>query len=88
MKKMSTKEVDAYLNPPISKEQLVNEAEQQKQSLLAEASTAIAPLQYAENLAIATTEESASLVDWQKYSVYLNRVDTSTAPDIEWPIKP
>ncbi|MGO2335560.1 tail fiber assembly protein [Providencia sp.] len=87
-KKMSQKEIDVHLNPPIPKEQLIAEAEQQKQSLLAEANNAIAPLQYAENLGIATTEESASLVDWQKYSVYLNRVDTSTAPDINWPIKP
>ena len=88
LKKMSTKEVDAYLNPPVSKAQLIAEAEQQKQSLLSEANSAIAPLQYAENLGIATTEESSSLVDWQKYSVYLNRVDTSVAPDIEWPKKP
>ncbi|ENY6784384.1 tail fiber assembly protein [Providencia rettgeri] len=80
MKKMTPKEVDAHLNPPISKEQLTAEAEQQKQSLLAEANNAIAPLQYAENLGIATDEESASLVDWQKYSVYLNRIDTSLAP--------
>ena len=87
-KKMTEKEVDLYLNPPISKEQLIQEAEQQKQSLLAEANNAITPLQYAENLGIATAEESASLVDWQKYSVYLNRVDTSLAPDIDWPIKP
>ncbi|WP_247605610.1 tail fiber assembly protein [Providencia rettgeri] len=88
MKKMSAREVEAYLNPPVSKEQLIAEAEQQKQSLLAEANNAIAPFQYAENLGIATAEESASLVDWQKYSVYLNRVDTSLAPDIDWPEKP
>ncbi|MEY0961197.1 tail fiber assembly protein, partial [Providencia rettgeri] len=69
-------------------EQHIAEAEQQKQSLLAEANNAIAPLQYAENLGIATAEESASLVDWQKYCVYLNRVDTSLAPDIDWPQKP
>ncbi|ELW5865089.1 tail fiber assembly protein, partial [Escherichia coli] len=25
---------------------------------------------------------------WKKYRVLLNRVDTSTAPDIEWPVKP
>lgn len=86
--KMSKKEVDAYINPPISKEQLIAEAEQQKQSLLTEANSAITPFQYAENLGIATDDESASLVDWQKYCVYLNRVDTSTAPDIEWPVKP
>lgn len=88
LKKMTPKEVDAHLNPPISKEQLIAEAEQQKHSLLAEVNNAIAPLQYAENLGIATAEESALLVDWQKYSVYLNRVDTSLAPDIEWPEKP
>ncbi|WP_272528543.1 tail fiber assembly protein [Providencia sp. PROV226] len=88
LRKMTAKEVDAHLNPPIPKEQLIAEAEQKKQSLLSEASTAIAPLQYAENLGIATAEESASLVDWQKYSVYLNRIDTSLAPDIDWPVKP
>ncbi|WP_336844554.1 tail fiber assembly protein [Providencia rettgeri] len=88
MKKMTEKEINAYLNPPVSKEQLIAEAEQQKQSLLAEANNAIAPLQYAENLGIATAEESASLIDWQKYSVYLNRIDTSLAPDIDWPQKP
>ncbi|EFF0700519.1 tail fiber assembly protein, partial [Escherichia coli] len=25
---------------------------------------------------------------WKKYRVLLNRVDTSTAPDIEWPTMP
>ncbi|HDP9832572.1 TPA: tail fiber assembly protein [Escherichia coli] len=25
---------------------------------------------------------------WKKYRVLLNRVDTSTAPDIEWPTVP
>ncbi|EGS1765299.1 TPA: tail fiber assembly protein, partial [Escherichia coli] len=25
---------------------------------------------------------------WKKYRVLLNRVDTSTAPDIEWPTSP
>ncbi len=88
MKKMTTKEIDAYLNPPISKEQLVDEAEQQKQSLLAEATEAIAPLQDAIDLDIATEEETASLKEWKKYRVLLNRVDTSTAPDIDWPVKP
>lgn len=88
MKKMSTREVEAYLNPPVSKEQLIAEAEQQKQSLLAEANSAIAPLQDAVDLGIATDEENAKLTAWKTYRVYLNRVDTSTEPDIEWPVKP
>ncbi|WP_426099108.1 tail fiber assembly protein [Providencia sp. PROV200] len=88
MKKMTPKEVDACLNPPVSKEQLIAEAEQQKQSLLAEANNAIAPLQDAVDLDMSTDEEKAQLTAWKTYRVYLNRVDTSTAPDIEWPVKP
>uniref|UniRef100_UPI001560676E tail fiber assembly protein n=1 Tax=Escherichia coli TaxID=562 RepID=UPI001560676E len=39
-------------------------------------------------LEIATEEEKALLAAWKKYRVLLNRVDTSTAPDIEWPANP
>ncbi|WP_282565693.1 tail fiber assembly protein [Providencia rettgeri] len=88
MKKMSAKEVDAYLNPPVSKEQLIAEAEQQKQSFLAEANSAIAPLQDAVDLGMTTDEEKAKLTSWKTYRVLLNRVDTSLAPDIDWPVKP
>ncbi|HFT5449121.1 TPA: tail fiber assembly protein [Escherichia coli] len=36
-------------------------------------------------------EQSASVVlweAWKKYRVLLNRVNTTTAPDIEWPTVP
>ncbi|QIC17843.1 tail fiber assembly protein [Providencia vermicola] len=85
---MSEKEIKAHLNPPISKDQLIAEAEQQKQSLLAESNNAIAPLQDAVDLDIATDEEIALLKEWKKYRVLLNRVDTSLAHDIDWPQKP
>lgn len=88
LKKMTAKEVEAHLNPPISKEQLIAEAEQQKQSLLAEANNAIAPLQDAVDLGMVTDEEKAKLTAWKTYRVLLNRVDTSLAPDIDWPEKP
>ncbi|WOB99263.1 MULTISPECIES: tail fiber assembly protein [unclassified Providencia] len=88
MKKMSAKEVEAHLNPPISKEQLIEEAEQKKQSLLMEVNSAIAPLQDAVELDMAMDEEKAQLKAWKTYRVYLNRVDTSLAPDIDWPEKP
>lgn len=74
--------------PPPTSEQLITEAEQQKQSLLAEANTAIAPLQDAVDLGMSTDEEAAALQEWKKYRVMLNRVDTSLAPDIDWPEKP
>ncbi|HCQ6884578.1 TPA: tail fiber assembly protein [Escherichia coli] len=37
---------------------------------------------------IATEEEKALLAAWKTYRVLLNRVDTSTALDIEWPEEP
>lgn len=64
------------------------DAEIQKQALMAEASDVIAPLQDAVDLDMATPEEESALKEWKKYRVLLNRVDTSTAPDIIWPVKP
>ncbi|WP_112550622.1 tail fiber assembly protein [Morganella morganii] len=74
--------------PPPTKEQLVFQAESEKQLRISEASVAIAPLQDAVDLDMATQEEESALKEWKKYRVLLNRVDTSTAPDITWPVKP
>lgn len=75
-------------NPPPSKQQLIAEAEYQKQVLLNEATAAIAPLQDAVDLGIATDEERAQVKKWKNYRVLINRVDTSIAPNINWPEKP
>ncbi len=64
------------------------EAEETKNNLMQVASEHIAPLQDAADLEIATEEETSLLEAWKKYRVLLNRVDTSTAPDIEWPTNP
>ncbi|MFK3810831.1 tail fiber assembly protein, partial [Escherichia coli] len=37
---------------------------------------------------MSTGEETSLLEAWKKYRVLLNRVDTSTAQDIEWPALP
>ncbi|EGT2340239.1 TPA: hypothetical protein J6O28_001783 [Escherichia coli] len=66
----------------------IREAEEIKNSLMQVASEHIAPLQDAVDLEIATEEETSLLEAWKKYRVLLNRVDTSTAPDIEWPTNP
>lgn len=88
LKKMTDKEVEVYTNPPVSKEQHIAEAEQKKQILLSESAEAIAPLQDAVDLDMATDEEVVLLKEWKKYRVLLNRIDTSLAPDIDWPQKP
>ncbi|KAA2085124.1 tail fiber assembly protein [Escherichia coli] len=75
---------------PLPAEKLfrIREAEETKNNLMQVASEHIAPLQDAADLEIATEEETSLLEAWKKYRVLLNRVDTSTAPDIEWPTNP
>lgn len=71
-----------------SQEELRVQAEEEKAELLSLATAAIAPLQDAFDLGVATDEETALLLEWKKYRVQVNRVDTSTAPGIEWPEQP
>ncbi|MBV4974919.1 tail fiber assembly protein [Escherichia coli] len=66
----------------------VLEAEQQKSALLAEAKSTISLWQTELQLGIISDDDKASLIAWMKYIQALNAVDTSTAPDIEWPVKP
>lgn len=58
-----------------------------KSVLMTQASKAIAPLQDAVELEIATDDEQAQLAAWKTYRVLLNRTDTE-APEIIWPEKP
>ncbi|EPB1285283.1 tail fiber assembly protein [Escherichia coli] len=74
--------------PERSHNALVAEAELQKSALLTVANNTIAPLQDAVDLEMATDDEQALLLAWKKYRVLLNRVDTSAAPEIEWPTQP
>ncbi|WP_334470405.1 tail fiber assembly protein [Arsenophonus sp. PmNCSU2021_1] len=74
--------------PPSRPQQRMDEAERKKATLMQKASAAIAPLQDAVDLDMATEAERAQLVAWKTYRVLLNRVDISKAPDIAWPEAP
>lgn len=74
--------------PAPSQETLIAVAENLKAKLLKRAGEAIAPLQDAVDLGVATDAEAALLLGWKKYRVLLNRIDTRIAPDIEWPVAP
>ncbi|HEB5831519.1 TPA: tail fiber assembly protein [Yersinia enterocolitica] len=63
-------------------------AEEKKTQLLNDATVKIAPLQDAVDTELATDEEKAQLTAWKTYRVLLSRIDTSKAPDIEWPVSP
>lgn len=64
---------------------LLEQNVKQKSALLTIASAAIAPLQDAVDLGIATNDELEQLTAWKKYRVLLTRVDTAK-PD--WPTPP
>ena len=64
------------------------EAEQEKVRRLDEANNTIMYLQDAIEVGLDGDDYQAKLTAWKTYRVYLNRVDTSLAPDIEWPQRP
>lgn len=74
--------------PPLSHEQLVEQAESMKAELLYNAKSTISLWQTELQLGIISDDDKASLIAWMKYIQALNAVDTSAAPDIEWPVKP
>lgn len=69
-------------------EQQIGIAERQKLSLKIAADSEITWRQDAVDADIATDKEASELAEWKKYRVLLMRVDTATAPDINWPFKP
>lgn len=88
LKKMTDKEVDVYINPPISKEQYIAEAEMKKQQLAEEAEKNITILERKVRLGMATDDEKDLLTAWEVYSIKIADIDTSLAPDIDWSQKP
>ncbi|TNH44478.1 tail fiber assembly protein [Photorhabdus luminescens] len=74
--------------PPLTKEELISIAEIQRAQFISLANEKITPLADAVELDIATNEETLLLKEWKTYRVMLNRVDTSKAPEIDWPISP
>lgn len=74
--------------PAPTNEELKADAESTLSRLMTKANLAIAPLQDAVDIEDATDDEIASLKDWKKYRVALNRLDLSLVPDIDWPQLP
>lgn len=59
-----------------------------KAVLLKEANEYIAVLQDAVDLDMATDAEKALQLEWKKYRILLSRINTDTAPEINWPVIP
>ncbi|HIB8991130.1 TPA: tail fiber assembly protein [Citrobacter braakii] len=78
--------------PPPTEEEIkaiaIVSAEQKKARLIAEAMNTISLWQTELQLGIISDDDKTSLIAWMKYIQALNSIDTSTAPDIEWLVKP
>lgn len=70
------------------KAMLIEQAEQEKTQRLEEAEQNILMLERKVRLGMATDEEIELLRQWEIYSINTSSIDTSLAPDIDWPQKP
>ncbi|HEB0857143.1 TPA: tail fiber assembly protein [Citrobacter freundii] len=66
-------------------EELKRQAEEKKKALLVDADAAIAPLERAVRLGMATDDEKRRIEAWERFSVLVSRVNTSKPV---WPIPP
>ena len=66
----------------------VEAAEQKKAALLVEAQATISLWQTELQLGVISDDDKASLIAWMNYIKAVQAVDTSAAPDINWPEKP
>lgn len=76
----------AWIDLPV--ELQIANADGKKRALLQSATSEITWRQDAVDAGIATDDEASDLTEWKKYRVLLMRVDTATAPDISWPVRP
>ncbi|WP_281221279.1 tail fiber assembly protein [Raoultella planticola] len=67
---------------------LINSNVHKRQSLMADASSTIAPLQDAVDIGIATDEEKSILDKWKNYRVVLNRLSVTSSSNVDWPAIP
>lgn len=77
-----------FTAPVIETQEPLFIATSRKAAAMEEAAQAMAPLQDAVVVGMATDAETSLLTEWQKYRVLLNRVDVTKAPDITWPEAP
>lgn len=75
-----------YLSEPIIDYEAAANAVKQAMRMLAD--DEINWRQDAVDAGFATEDETTALDTWKKYRVLLMRIDTSKAPDIDWPARP
>lgn len=79
-----------FRGPPAPPAPTADQVNAQRDVLLQQAATRIAPLQDAVDLGEATAEETAQLTAWKQYRVALNRIPTQPGypANVTWPTAP
>ncbi len=85
---ITKEEADNITNPRPTKEQLIAKAEYDKQALITEVQAETQLLQTKHAMKRIKPDELELLIAWLDYLDELEAVDVSTAPDINWPVKP
>ncbi|MEM8183805.1 tail fiber assembly protein [Morganella morganii] len=85
---ITKKEYQKLIKPSPTKEQQIEQAEAEKQRLIAEVHTETEMLRTKLVLKRIKPDEEARLIAWLDYLDELEAVGVSTAPDIIWPVKP
>lgn len=85
---ISEAEAKAISNPPPTHNELVAQADAKKTCLLDEANVITADWRTELALGIISNGDKAKLTAWMQYIRDVKAVDTSTAPNMEWPIRP
>lgn len=74
--------------PGPSKDQIIYQAEQEKNARISSANAVFLEWQTKLLLNIATDGQKKAVTDWVNYLDEVKAIDTSTAPEIEWPDQP
>ncbi|HIF3069263.1 TPA: tail fiber assembly protein [Salmonella enterica] len=85
---ISEAEATEISNPPPIHDELVAQADAKKSSLLDDANATAADWRTELALGIISDGDKSKLTSWMQYIRDVKAVDTSTAPNIEWPIRP
>ncbi|WP_370557802.1 tail fiber assembly protein [Edwardsiella tarda] len=85
---ISESEAMAIVNPPPTKNDLIQEAAQKKNELLSEVETVTKLWQTQLALGIITETDKEKLTEWMRYAQQIDNINVGLAPDITWPSKP
>lgn len=87
---LTDEEVKLHLNPPVTRDQLIAEAEQERERLLAYADSVMLDWRTELMLGEISDDDKARLAEWMAYKRDVKAVpaEVAIAPEFNWPPQP